>query len=467
MGFFDVFKNKKTHEQKMDLAYQCFKPDMVGMLFINGKEQANEVILKLSKILRIDLDGLNEREYYEILQIYAYLFVKIVVQEAGEESAIRGLQISKSKYVRDYSTAKDTTFFFLENYTEAMQKHQNENPPVQKEEITVESNLSLEELYNKGTTFFNNKDYDQSKAYLLEYANKIEEIKKNSSENIMAFSSTISFVLYCRKNKSVENFSNLSYPISSVYTQLAFIDIELNLYDEAEEFLNKALEWDPYNLSAINEKGELYKAKKDLKKYYFNTLDSADMIYKESDLARYYRNLGYYFIENSEWDLAKAVYSYSLEFEFSLVVPQELEYIAQKSGSNETPSKENLTDILKENRIITYISDTNIETINDIYESVKKENQLETSFGKEVQELVQQFEKHKNSNSKIKCKVCEKEIPYNENGTCEECHNKILKRLEEKEKQKDIVENKAFCTQCGKQVENDWNFCNYCGHKIK
>ena len=97
MGFFDVFKNKKTHEQKMDLAYQCFKPDMVGMLFINGKEQANEVILKLSKILRIDLDGLNEREYYEILQIYAYLFVKIVVQEAGEESAIKGLQIIEGK----------------------------------------------------------------------------------------------------------------------------------------------------------------------------------------------------------------------------------------------------------------------------------------------------------------------------------------------------------------------------------
>ena len=37
-------------------------------------------------------------------------------------------------------------------------------------------------------------------------------------------------------------------------------------------------------------------------------------------------------------------------------------------------------------------------------------------------------------NSTIKCQVCNKEIPYNENGTCDECHKEILKRLELKNK---------------------------------
>lgn len=36
----------------------------------------------------------------------------------------------------------------------------------------------------------------------------------------------------------------------------------------------------------------------------------------------------------------------------------------------------------------------------------------------------------------IKCKVCDKEIPYNEYGTCQECHKEIMKRLEEKEESK-------------------------------
>lgn len=40
-----------------------------------------------------------------------------------------------------------------------------------------------------------------------------------------------------------------------------------------------------------------------------------------------------------------------------------------------------------------------------------------------------------NSYKKINCKACGKEIPYNEYGTCSECHAEILRRLEEKEKQ--------------------------------
>lgn len=36
--------------------------------------------------------------------------------------------------------------------------------------------------------------------------------------------------------------------------------------------------------------------------------------------------------------------------------------------------------------------------------------------------------------TEIKCKVCSKKIPYNELGTCEECHQKILKRIAEKQK---------------------------------
>ena len=34
----------------------------------------------------------------------------------------------------------------------------------------------------------------------------------------------------------------------------------------------------------------------------------------------------------------------------------------------------------------------------------------------------------------IECKVCGKEIEYNENGTCEECHKKITERLKNKGK---------------------------------
>ena len=29
------------------------------------------------------------------------------------------------------------------------------------------------------------------------------------------------------------------------------------------------------------------------------------------------------------------------------------------------------------------------------------------------------------------------------------------------------TENKKYCTRCGKIIDNEWVFCNYCGNKLK
>lgn len=85
----------------------------------------------------------------------------------------------------------------------------------------------------------------------------------------------------------------------------------------------------------------------------------------------------------------------------------------------------------------------------------EKEN-IENSLDNETEEYI---EKQKSKTNIIECKVCGKEIPYNEYRTCEECHQKILGRLSEKNQ-------KHFCMNCGKEIKDDWNFCNYCGYKL-
>lgn len=59
----------------------------------------------------------------------------------------------------------------------------------------------------------------------------------------------------------------------------------------------------------------------------------------------------------------------------------------------------------------------------------------------------------------IECKVCGKEIPYNDKNICSECEKKLLDKLKEPEKR--------FCTKCGKEIKHEWEFCNYCGNKLK
>ena len=55
----------------------------------------------------------------------------------------------------------------------------------------------------------------------------------------------------------------------------------------------------------------------------------------------------------------------------------------------------------------------------------------------------------------------------NEIGNIKDNNEKNEKVEDEKEEKKDeFIENKKFCTKCGKQIENDWMFCNYCGNKL-
>lgn len=76
-----------------------------------------------------------------------------------------------------------------------------------------------------------------------------------------------------------------------------------------------------------------------------------------------------------------------------------------------------LNAIVQQNWII-------IRELNDISNQLQKLNQLSDSLETNNSNL-------QNENL-IKCKVCDKEIPYNEYGTCEECHKIIMNRLANK-----------------------------------
>ena len=165
------------------------------------------------------------------------------------------------------------------------------------------------------------------------------------------------------------------------------IDFENKNYDDAIKNINKSLKWNPNNINALFEKAENYKVKGELKKYYSITLDLYDKIYNLKDLAHYYRNLGYYFIENEEWDLAKTLYLYSVRFENNNVALDELKYILAKSKDNTLPAKEDLENILKENRIPTYISKNIIKYVKELTTKIIEEGQEKTNVGKFLIEL--------------------------------------------------------------------------------
>ena len=105
MGLFDFLKNNQ-HDKKVALAYKCYKPEMVSMVFPGGKEQASRIIKSLAIILGIDLSALKPIDYYNLLTIYSGVLIRRVVTKSADEHIIVSLQVNHKQYIKNEMLAQ-------------------------------------------------------------------------------------------------------------------------------------------------------------------------------------------------------------------------------------------------------------------------------------------------------------------------------------------------------------------------
>ena len=387
---FDFFKkNSLSHEEKVEQAYKCYKPEYVGAIFPNGKKQMDIILRSLSEICNINLEKYDGLGYYKILNIFSDIFIRKNITKTARENILTSLQVKHGDMIKNKDVAEKVLRFYENN---------SNNPEYKYEERITENDIEVngsnyEEIFNKAQGEMLSRNFDAAEALLTKYIDYVNSIK-NNNERWLSFNSNIEFVLYINKNKDkkdINNINNMNYKMNTVYNYLGNIEFEYGNYDKAIDYLNEAIQWNPYDFSANMELAESYKAKNDIEKYYSLTLNSIDYIYKEKDLARYYRNLGYYYIEKQKWELAKAVYLYSLKFENNATAEQELKYIIQNTGDDNAPEKEELINILTENKIETYILKDNLAIIYNMYSQMEQSNQLNSNLGETIQNLINSY----------------------------------------------------------------------------
>jgi tetratricopeptide (TPR) repeat protein len=122
------------------------------------------------------------------------------------------------------------------------------------------------------------------------------------------------------------------YPFNEIYELQAYILIERQRWDDARGVIDEALKRNPLLGSILFEKGEIDKRLKDLDQFLRTTVSCLGLCYRRVEMARYFRNLGYYFIEREQWD--EAIYSYlvSLSWQQSQMAQSQLYYITQRTG---------------------------------------------------------------------------------------------------------------------------------------
>ena len=167
-------------------------------------------------------------------------------------------------------------------------------------------------------------------------------------------------------------------PLLDLYYVYGFLLLENQEYDKAEEYLKKAIRINPVSARIILELTEIYKVHTyTYNEYFIRTCDALKYSYYPQDIARCYRNLGYYYIEENQMKTALALYIYSMEFEASPLAYTEIKYIQSKNDNMELTLNECI-EIIESKNIQLGANPFIIETLNELireYEKNKLYNQ--------------------------------------------------------------------------------------------
>lgn len=168
-------------------------------------------------------------------------------------------------------------------------------------------------------------------------------------------------------------------PLLDLYYVYGFLLLENQEYDKAEKYLKKAIKINPVSARIILEMTEIYKVHTyTFNEYFIRTCDALKYSYYPQDIARCYRNLGYYYIEENQMKTALALFIYSMEYEASPLAYTEIKYIQSKNDDIELSLNECI-EIIKDKNIQLGPNPFILETLDELtkeYDENKLYHQL-------------------------------------------------------------------------------------------
>ncbi|MDO5402327.1 MAG: hypothetical protein Q4F11_02700 [Eubacteriales bacterium] len=160
--------------------------------------------------------------------------------------------------------------------------------------------------------------------------------REDGRDIYMSLNHVMEYYIYAYYFKPQTDVRCTELPYGAYYRTYGELCLELGKYHGAEKAFIKAVGWNPVDLDAILGLAESYKYTNKIQRY----LDTSKMAYRycctRATMARYYRNMGYYFLNKYETDLARACYIYSNIYYHTDNADSELEYL-KSALKDETP----------------------------------------------------------------------------------------------------------------------------------
>ncbi|MBQ2880614.1 MAG: tetratricopeptide repeat protein [Anaerotignum sp.] len=166
---------------------------------------------------------------------------------------------------------------------------------------------------------------------LVEKADHNPMYKNDEVSEYFTFNEFFEELLYSFYNKPQKRIRQANFPFADIYLLHGSLLIEQKRYSEAKEVLKKARRWNPANAKMAFEYMETYKALGDIEHFFELTKETFKYAFTKQDVARCYRNLGFYFIEKELYKEATGCYLLSLQYDKeNKSAPSELYYIQTK-----------------------------------------------------------------------------------------------------------------------------------------
>ncbi|MDO5291624.1 MAG: hypothetical protein Q4F05_02620 [bacterium] len=185
------------------------------------------------------------------------------------------------------------------------------------------------ELLNEYRVLMNNiQKQTATEETIEEFIKKAEKEFQKELNTCLSFNHPVE-ACYYDYYISKEAYTRVPVNMGYLYRTLGTMYAKENKLRKSETSYNRAYRWNPVDLDTIYCLIENNKNDNDLEKVLKLTQKAYDFCCTRADLAHYYRNLGFYYLESYEPQLARALYEYSQCFYETQQAASELAYIAK------------------------------------------------------------------------------------------------------------------------------------------
>ena len=204
------------------------------------------------------------------------------------------------------------------------------------EKLTNDYSARIDDSLNQAEQLIFKKDFDKALKVIEDLIFELDENQPYRDDEVSEyynFEEYFEEVLFKELNNPEKEIRRVSVPYTRIYNMYGYILYELDKFEEAKKCLEIGLGWNPVSFKLMAEYCEILKIKDDMENFFKLTLNAFKIAFRPQNVARCFRNLGYYFVGKELYSEAKVAYIMSLQFERdSEQALKELYYVDEKTN---------------------------------------------------------------------------------------------------------------------------------------